>query len=135
MNLIQELYLGVIIGLLWSFRSLMTTLPGNKLTFLFNCYALYRLLGGLSYGKLKLAIGILSFLAFRRSDRVLDLLWAPASAFARAAFDLATDGVFSAAVNAVSPASTARSWVPPLPAAAPQMPWQQQSNRYNPLSW
>lgn len=95
MNLWHELYLGIIIGLSWSFRSLLSNLPGNKLRFFFNCLMLYHMLGGLSYGKLKLIIGLLTFLVFRRSDHVIDLLWSPLFALASTALKGVAGGLLA----------------------------------------
>lgn len=74
MNIWSELYLGVVIGLSWSCKSLLSTLPCNKVPFFCSCLALYYALGGFSYGKFKLAIGLLTFLAFSRGHQLPRLL-------------------------------------------------------------
>ncbi len=89
MNLWTELYLGIVIGLSWSFKSLLSRLPCNKVPFFCNGLALYYTLGGFSYGKVKLAIGFLTFLAFKKSDQLLEVMWEPCSRLANGAMSLA----------------------------------------------
>ncbi len=90
MSLLSEFYLGVVLGLCWSFKSLLSNLPCDKVSFFCTGLALYLVLGGFSYGgKLKLAVGLLTFLAFRRSDQLLNVLCEPACRLLADLFGLA----------------------------------------------
>ena len=77
MTLGNELYMGVIIGLCWSLKSLLASLPANKVQFFACALALYFMLGGLSYGKLKVLVGLATYVFFHHSGRILDNLWEP----------------------------------------------------------
>lgn len=90
MSLLSELYLGVIIGLCWSLKSLLSTLPCNKVQFFFSAVALYYMIGGLSYGKLKLFVGLLTYICCHHSDRVINAVWGPMSAMATTVVEAAT---------------------------------------------
>ena len=76
MTLMNELYLGVIIGLCWSLKSMLSNLPGNKVQFIFCGLILYYLLGGFS-GKLKLIIGLITYALSHQSDRLVEYIWTP----------------------------------------------------------
>lgn len=82
MNIWTELFIGVLIGLTWSLKSLMAALPCNMVPFFCNSMALYYMLGGVAYGKLKLLAGVVTFMVFRMGDQVVDLMWHPFSCLA-----------------------------------------------------
>ena len=110
---LDELRLGIIIGLALSFRNLLGKLPDGKPAFIFNIIALNYMLGGYQFGKTRMIFACLANLFCKSFEFLVERFWGAAGDALTESFVSSLRG---ACLNRVTPvrSTPARANSPPM---------------------
>ncbi len=76
MTIKNDIYLGALIGIIVSFKTLLYDLPNRKLAFAFNSFLLHKMVGGLHNTSWeKFYVALVTYLLVEQFEAIINAVW------------------------------------------------------------